>query len=129
MVNMTASLGRPVISPNQLIDIIRPQLRMMRACFRGCVEASRSGLIAYEHVAPDDRVSATGFQGDDAKTFRKVHQFLREDAQATVKQWAGEHGVVFDGEKVKAFIFEAMDEALRLEGEMDDLPFNAFHLI
>jgi predicted DNA-binding protein (UPF0278 family) len=105
MVDLTASLGREVATPQQVLEVIRPELRIMRAFYRGVIAAMRAGWLA---STPDLELADGG--DDNAETV--VFQALHESAQESVKQWAHDMGLVYDKVKVGEFVRQGLMDAM-----------------
>ena len=112
MVDMTTNLGREVITTTELLQLIRPELRIIRAHYRGLVLGMRTGQIDH-----DEDLNAT--DGGDSHAIGAVFTALRESAMGNVVDWCRDMDRVFDKAKVAEFIRQALIAA---EYEGDALP-------
>lgn len=118
MLDMNISLGRSVATTHQILQVIRPQLRLMRAIYRGVIEACRDGwLDANEDLELND--------GGDQHVDEIVFEAIRTDALSSVRDWARDVGLVFDGNATQEFIRQALISAMVTRGGIDDLPAGA----
>jgi predicted DNA-binding protein (UPF0278 family) len=115
MVDLTTPLGREVATPQQVLEVIRPEIRIMRAHYQGVIAACRAGLI---ESSPDLELTDGGDEHADAAVF----EALRESAGQSVKDWSRDMGLVFDNEKAREFIRQALIDAMVTEGGYDPLP-------
>ncbi len=129
MLDMSVPLGRPVATPSQVLGVIRPYLRIMRAAFRGCVDAGTKGELSYDHRHPSERGNGNyGFLREDGVAFVMLATSMHADAMRKVKAWAANANLVFDGPTMEAFVMSAIEAAMRLDREPDQLPETALYL-
>lgn len=112
MVNMNQSLGRDVVTTAEVLSLIRGDLRIMRACYRGLLLGMRTGQIEHD---PDLNLT----DGNDQQADGAVFSALRETAYGNIVDWAADEGKVFDKAKVQEFIRQALIAA---QYEGDDRP-------
>lgn len=120
MVNMNQSLGRDVITTEELLSLIRAELRLARAHYRGIMLGMRTGQIDH-----DEDMNLR--DGGDVHADGLVFQALRDSAMGNVVDWCGDEGKVFDKHKVGEFIRHALIDA-QFEGDdqPDSLPPGCF---
>lgn len=112
MVEMSQSLGRDVITTEEVLSLIRGELRLVRAYYRGMLLGMRTGQIEHD---PDLNLT----DGNDQHASGAVFQALRESAMENVADWCRDMERVYDREKVQEFIRRALIDA---EYEGDDHP-------
>lgn len=112
MVDMTTDLGRKVITPEELLSLIRAELRLARAHYRGIMLGMRTGQIDH-----DEDLNLR--DGGDLHADGMVFEALRESAMGNVIDWCRDEERVFDKAKVTEFIRLALIDA-QFEG--DDQP-------
>lgn len=115
MVDLTTELGRPVATAQQVFEVIRPELRIMRACYQGEIAAMRAGWLA---ASPDLELT----DGGDEHASGVVFAALQQSAVESVGDWARDMQLVYDKTKVSEFIRRALIDAMCLEGGEDPLP-------
>lgn len=115
MLEMNITLGRNVATTQQVLEVIRPQLRIMRACYQGVIAACLSGWI---ECNPDLELT----DGGDVHADDVVFNAIWEDAIRSVGQWAKDVDLVFDGAKLREFIRRALIDAMVTVGGEDPLP-------
>ena len=118
MVDMTQSLGRDVTTTEEVLSLIRGDLRIARALYRGIIAEVRAGRMEAD---PDLELT----DGNDSHAFDRAFEALRASAYSNVTDWAGDEGKVFDKAKVQEFIRLALIAAMGLEGGDDRLPAGA----
>lgn len=107
MVDPTFNLGRSVPTAREVLEVIRPQLRL--GAVIGPVVVST--FSSSQFVAPgQDEESSLG--GDDYAALDVLLLALRDDAVRNVKQWASDVDKVFDGAALVIFISEALGEVV-----------------
>jgi hypothetical protein len=115
MVDMTQDLGRKVITPAEVLSLIRGDLRIMRAHYQGVIAAARAGWL---DTNPDlELTDGNDVQADDA-----VFTALLETAYGNVVDWSADERVVFDKDKVREFIRRALIDAMVTERGEEALP-------
>lgn len=114
MVNMNQQLGREVVTTAEVLSLIRGELRIMRASYRGVVDAIRAGWI---DASPDLELT----DGNDKHADEAVFEALRESAMGNVIDWCGDEGRVFDKGKVTEFIRQALIAACYLGDDHPEL--------
>lgn len=115
MVDLTTPLGRDVATAQQVLEVIRPELRIMRAHYQGVIAACRAGWI---EANPDLELT----DGGDDHADNAVFEALRASALSSVGDWSRDMGLVFDKEKVTEFIRQALIDAMVTVGGEDPLP-------
>lgn len=111
----TTYLGREVATPEQVLQVIRPQMRMARCLYRGILDAALEGwLDANEDLELND--------GGDNAAWDKAHMGLIEDAELNVRQWANDMAVVFDKDRLREFVRIALSDAMTAKGGEETLP-------
>lgn len=120
MVDMNQSLGRDVITTAEVLSLIRGELRLVRAHYRGIMLAIRAGQIE-----ADEDMNLT--DGNDCHADKWVFRALNETAMENVADWCRDTGKVYDRDKVQAFIRRALIDA-HYEGDdqPDSLPAGCF---
>lgn len=118
MVDMTQDLGRKVITTTELLSLIRGELRIMRAHYRGVLDATRTGLL--EADADLELTDGSDKHADDA-----VFDALINSAMGNVTDWCSDEGRVFDKGKVREFIRSALVDAMVTYGGEEQLPEDA----
>lgn len=115
MVDLTTPLGRTVITPAECLSLIRGELRIMRACYRGVIAAVRADWLESD---PDLELT----DGSDSHAWDAVFDAMRESAMGNVVDWSGDEGRVFDKAKVAEFIRRALIDAMVTDGGEEQLP-------
>lgn len=112
MLDLNHDLGRPVATAQQVIEVIRPELRMIRAFHRGKMDGIRTGWLQAD---PDLNLSDGG--DDHAETV--VFTALLDSGLDSVGSWSRDEGLVYDSAKVREFIRVALIAAMT-EGDDHD---------
>lgn len=112
---MTQSLGREVPTTQQVLEVIRPELRIMRATYRGVIDAIRR-----EELQADPDLELT--DGGDQHAYDVVFSALLDDAVDSVGQWSRDLGLVYDSTKVREFCRRCMCDAMVTIGGEEQLP-------
>jgi hypothetical protein len=115
MVDLTTNLGRDVATAQQVLEVIRPELRIMRAHYQGEIAAMRAGWL---EASPDLELT----DGGDEHASGVVFAALQESAIESVGQWARDMDLVFDKAKVAEFIRCALIDAMVTVGGCEQLP-------
>lgn len=118
MLDMEISLGRSVATTQQILEVIRPQLRIARALYRGIMDGCRDGWL---DASPDLELT----DGADEAVFDDLFGALRSGALSSVRDWARDVGLVFDGNATQEFIRRALVAAMMEKGQPDGLPAGA----
>lgn len=106
MLDTNFSLGRRAAQAADVLSVIRPQLRIAHALYVGEIALIRDGVL---QATPDLELDDGGDQSADQAVF----EALRMNAYDSVKSWALDEGVVFDGPKTQEFIRQALIAAMR----------------
>jgi hypothetical protein len=104
MVETAIDLGRPVAQPQQVLEVIRGDMRIALAFREGVTAAMRAGHLEHD---PDLNLS----DGTDDHAEDSVFTALCHDAISNVKEWASDEGYVYDRAKLEQFVKDAMREA------------------
>lgn len=99
MVDSTFNLGRSVPTAREVLEVIRPNLRL----------AAVIGPIVYSTFVHNSGPDGC-LDGGDQAAADAVFDGLREDALRNVKDWAGDVVKVYDGAKLTEFVGMALNE-------------------
>lgn len=118
MLNMNVTLGREVATTTEILQVIRPELRLMRYTYRGMIDAMREGWL-------DANPDLEHNDGADEAAFGSLFDHLQERARTSVRQWAKDVEKVFDGATANEFIRQCLISAMSLRDGEDPLPKDA----
>lgn len=104
MLDLNTPLGREVPTAQQVLEVIRPQLRMAGALQVGVNTGIRDGWL---ESTPDLELADSG--DDHVQTALFIA--LVENALSSVGQWAADVTLVFDKARTREFIRQALVEA------------------
>jgi hypothetical protein len=117
MVDSTFNLGRSVPTAREVLEVIRPDLRLA-ALIGPMLQSVLARVPAPADPAQPDAPIVYVMEGGDHEAFDAVFDALREDALRNVKDWAGDLGKVYDGDKLRGFVAAALNEVCN--GEPSD---------
>lgn len=113
--NPDFSLGRKVAPTSDVLEVIRPQLRMMRVLHRGQLDAMREGWLS---GTPDLELEDPGDTACDEGLF----YCLLDGAIENVKGWSRDLGYVFDANRLREFCRQALFNAMTDKNGIEMLP-------
>ena len=122
MLDLSAPLGRAVPTTAQVLETIRPELRVSKATHTGLMAAMRAGWFDAD---PDMNPG----NGDDEDALGEVFTALKSAAMKRVKSMCRHVNLVFDEGAMLEFIHQALlaaeseDGAPRLPGGMNALDY------
>jgi hypothetical protein len=101
VIDINFNLGRNVPTAQQVIEVIRPELRMIRAFHMGVIDRMRA-----EQIQCDPDLNMT--DGGDKVAAGAVFAALRESAVGSVQQWARDIGLAYDKGRVEEFVHSCL---------------------
>lgn len=104
MLNMSTPLGREVPTPCQVLEVIRPELRLVQVTYAAMHEAMALDLLAHD---ADYNLTDGGDQGVSLVIFEAIVTAAKDD----VRSWARDMHLVFDQVKLDEFIRQALVHA------------------
>lgn len=113
--DLTVQLGRNVATATDVLQVIRPELRLTRAYYRGVLDAARDGWL---ETNPDLELTDSA----DRYVSDNLFDFIWASAVTSVGQWATDVEVVFDKARLREFIREALVNAMVDKGGREMLP-------
>jgi hypothetical protein len=106
MVDLNLALGREIPTAREVLEVIRPQLRLAAVIFP--VVHFTFETHAFVGEGRDEEPS---LGSDDQCASDSVFDALRESALASVADWARDLGKVYDKGKLTTFVGFALNEA------------------
>ncbi len=116
--DLTTELGKTVITATEAMEVIRPQLRMMRIIYQGTLNAARKGWLA---VTEDLEMTDPGDIACDAEIF----ECLQGQAMENVQSFCSDMGKVYARDQMAEFIRTALGCAMVDEHGCEMLPHGA----
>lgn len=126
MVDSTLNLGRNVATPSEVLEVCRAQLKVA-ALVGPMLQSVLSNVPAPPEPGKEDEPPVLVMDGPDLAAYDAVFTGLLGDAVENVGEWARDVAKVYDKEKLRAFLRDALDECFN--GDPSDAVLDAIDTV